>query len=111
MNRLWPCNLSTMAGEYIQFDGRSLGSVSRHRLLDKLFGPKLKNEQRPNLLISGKLAFLLQTDNLFNGLRLKDRPARGITRKQCVPHKIPQLEPKPRIGGEQEAPSSSAQGR
>ena len=74
--RVFACNSSTTTGHYIDFDGRLHRSVSRNELFNELFVPRLENEQRPNLLISGKPAFLLETNDLFDGLRIEEFPAR-----------------------------------
>src|SRR5262245_16843045 len=93
--RVWASKSSTTARDYIQFDGRLHRSVSRNNLSYELFVPRLKNEQRPDLLMSGKPTVFLQIDNFLNSLWIEILSARGIGAQQCVADKITQLESKP----------------
>src|SRR5215468_11702735 len=58
--------------------------------------PGFEHDQRPDLLITGELAFFLTTDNPFNGLRTEIFPACRTAREQRVAHKLTQLGAEPR---------------
>src|SRR5262249_50635452 len=70
--------------------------TKRFLRFDELLVPGFEHDQRPDLLITGKLTFFLSTDNPFNGLRIEIFPAGRTAREQRVAHKITQLGAEPR---------------
>src|SRR5215475_11731245 len=72
------------------------GWTGRLRCFNKMLVPGFEHDQRPDLLVTGKLAFFLPADNPFNGLRTEIFPTCRTAREQCIAHKLSQLGAEPR---------------